>query len=175
MARNWIIVIAGALALVAVGALSVLLLGGGDDDGGSGADPDATATLTPGDFGPPPTLGDWVLEVFPIHASIIPQSGTRTPNPNNPSGVCIEASFHDLPQNGLWFRMVVDGAEVTDSPGAVWIVTTEVNPEGGTFCYAPTEGFEVGVHEAAVSVQDPNNPQAAIRQLVGWKFEVVPD
>ncbi len=173
MTRNSLIVIAGVLVLVAVGAVSVFLLGGGDDN--SPSSPGATATVstvTPGDFGPAPTLGDWVLDVFPVHASAIPQSRTRTTNPSSPSGVCFEASFHDLPENTLWFRMAVDGVEVTTE--GVWIVADRNNAEGGTFCYDPPEGLEVGVHEAAVSVQSPNDTSQPTRQLVGWKFEVIP-
>ena len=39
-------------------------------------------------------------------------------------------------------------------------------------CYAPTEGIAVGVHQAAISVQDPNNITARTRELVAWAFEV---
>ena len=42
----------------------------------------------------------------------------------------------------------------------------------GRGCYAPAEGFAPGRHYAAVSVQDPNNPAANPRQVVGWEFDV---
>ena len=180
MARNSILVVVGVLVLIIVGAVSILALGGGDDDSGDNgsntpAASDGTPTLMADDFGPPPKLGDWIEAVFPVHASAIPQSRTRTPDPGNPNGVCIEASFHDLQKNTLWFRMAVDGVEVTAAKGSVWIVPTQVDPEGGRFCWAPEEGLEVGIHEAAVSVQNPDNANEPTRQIVGWKFEVIPD
>jgi hypothetical protein len=176
MSRNSLLVAIGILFVIIVGAISVLALGGGgDDEDGSPADPDATPTLDAGAFGPAPTLGDWVEAIFPVHASAIPQSATRSPNPQDPNGVCIEANFDGLPQNTLWFRMAVDGVEVTAAPGSVWIVPTQVDPEGGRFCWAPEGGLEVGIHDAAVTVQDPNNANAPTRQIVAWKFEVIPD
>jgi hypothetical protein len=69
--------------------------------------------------------------------------------------------------------MAVDGAEVTTQ--GVWIVSSRTDAEGGTFCYDPPEGLAVGIHEAAVSVQNPNDTSQPTRQLVGWKFEVIPD
>lgn len=175
MQRSVLAVIAGALVVIGVGVASVIWLGGGDDEDDAppaNAENTATPTLTAGDFGPAPRLGDWILDVYPIHASAIPQAETRTTNPNDPRGVCFEASFHDLPENARWFRMAVDGEEVTTQ--GIWIVESEVNPTGGTFCYDPPEGLEVGVHEAAVSVQNPSAPSQPTRQIVAWKFEVIP-
>lgn len=164
-----LLVVGAVLAAVIVGVLVVAL--GSDDDPGGPTAPDPTATLTAGDFGPAPTLGDWVLNVFPVHASVVPRRLTQTVNPGDRRGVCFEASFTDLPQNTLWFRMAVDDREVTIE--GIWIVDSEVDPTGGTFCYDPPEGLEPGLHTAAVAVQAPDGASAP-RQTVAWAFEVIP-
>ena len=81
-------------------------------------------------------------------------------------------NFDGLPENGLWFRVAFDGKEVTTKLS--WAVDSKENPTNGRLCYAPAEGFPVGKHSAALSVQDPNNPAAPTRQIVGWAFEVTP-
>jgi hypothetical protein len=171
MPRNRVLVVAGGVLLLAVAVVIALAVGGGDDDPAPAADPDATPTLTAGDFGPPPTLGEWVVSVFPVHASVVPRSLTQTTNPNNPRGVCFEASFIGLPQSALHFRMAVDEQEVTTE--GIWIVDSEENPTRGTFCFDPAEGLEPGVHTAAIVVQDPDGVSEP-RQIVAWAFEVVP-
>lgn len=136
--------------------------------------PGATATRPPipADFGPAPTLGGNVKTISPAHAAQVKQAVTRSPDPGIPHGLCAEVTFDGLPENAQWFRIAFDGAEVTTR--LVWVVASKVDPKDGRVCYAPTEGFTVGKHSAALSVQDPRNPAAAAKQVVGWAFEVTP-
>lgn len=146
--------------------------GDGPDDGAG--TPTAQASATSGgsdDFGPAPTLGGNIVKVSPAHAAQVKQVSTRSPNATRPNGVCVEVSFEDLPELGRWFRLALDGTEVTTQ--LVWRLGTNTDPTGGTMCFAPAEGIAVGKHTAAVSVQDPNNIQARTRQIVAWKFEVI--
>lgn len=170
MPRNRLLLVAAAILVVAAGVIAFAVLGG-DDDPGAPVAPEPTATFEPGDFGPPPTLGGWVLSIFPTHASAVPRSLTQSLTPGDGRGVCFEASFHDLPQNALWFRMAVDDREVTDQ--GIWAVDSEASPTGGRFCYDPAEGLEVGFHTAAIVVQAPDGVSEA-RQRVAWAFEVIP-
>ena len=135
--------------------------------------PGATAPAIPDDFGPKPVLGGNVLNIAPGWAAKVAQDATKTKDPRNPKGICADISFDGLPENAQWIRMAVDGVEVT--PKLTWIVASkDVAPERGTVCYAPEAGLTVGKHSAAVSVQNPNNPMAATKQLVSWAFEVTP-
>lgn len=153
-------------------ALLAAACGDGPDDGAE--TPTAQASAPSGssdDFGPAPTLGGNIVKVSPAHAALVKQVSTRSPNATRPNGVCVEVSFEDLPESGRWFRLALDGTEVTTE--LTWLVSSNTNPTGGTMCFAPTEGIAVGKHTAAVSVQDPNNIQARSRQIVAWKFEVI--
>jgi hypothetical protein len=139
---------------------------------GDGPEPEPTPTPTPdyGQFGPPPDLGGNILKVWPEHGTTVTQAQTRTLNPANPSGVCAEVSFQGTPQFGQWFRMAINGVEVT--PQLTWVIPRRENPDRGRVCYAPPEGLTPGRHEAALSVQDPMDPRAETRQVVGWIFMV---
>jgi len=112
-----------------------------------------------------------VLAVTPAHASRVSQAETRSDGLQAPRGVCVRASFGGLPERTLWFRMAVDGVEVTDR--LVWYLST-LDSQEGTACYQPPEGLPLGVHEAAVAVQNPFNLNEPPRQLVSWAFEVTP-
>lgn len=125
-------------------------------------------------FGPEPKLGGNILELAPGWGQLVRQEQTRSPNAGNPKGVCIKVSFDGTPEYGQWFRLAIDGAEVTAEKYAVWIIGSREQPRDGIFCYAPPEGFPVGVHAAAISVQNPRNPQEPTKQIVAWKFEVTP-
>lgn len=125
--------------------------------------------------GTAPRLGGNITKISPTHGQKITQFDTRSPDPGRPRGLCIEADFKDLPEGEgtLWFRVAFDGKEVTGSQGSVWIVASrDATTPGGRLCYAPVEGFPVGRHDAAISVQNPNNPGEPPRQIVAWKFEV---
>lgn len=132
----------------------------------------AAASGTTTQFGPAPKLGGNVIKVQPAHAERIAQPLTRAATPDQPKGLCFEASFSGLDGNIQWFRLVLDGQEVT--PKLTWAVSSATNPTGGRACYPLKDGIPVGVHTAAVSVQNPNNPNEPPRQLVGWGFEVTP-
>ncbi len=120
--------------------------------------------------GPAPKLGGNVKGITPANGQAITQLDSQSPNPERPRGVCVEADFTDLPQNVLWFRVAVDGAEVTEK--LTVLVASRDSPTGGRLCYAPKEGLPVGRHTAAVSVQNPSNPNEPPKQLVSWRFEV---
>ena len=129
-------------------------------------------------FGVPPVLGGNVTDVAPGWGKSVKQAATRTTNRGNPSGVCADVSYNPPATSNLWFRMAVDGQEVTSKltvighDKAAPVQTPQVST--ATICYPPAEGLSVGIHTAAVSVQNPQNPQAPIVQTVSWKFEVTP-
>lgn len=137
--------------------------------GGSSASPTPAPTEDP--FGPPPSLGGNVVEVTPPHRARVPQAETRRGTLQAPGGVCARASFAGLPERTLWFRMAVDGVEVTDR--LVWYLSSQ-NAAEGVVCFQPQEGLSVGLHNAAVAVQNPFNLNEPPRQLVAWSFEVTP-
>ena len=171
------------LAAIALFTGFSLLLAACGDGPGKGASPPAgvaqpTVAGTPGaaatpkvggPFGKAPVLGGNITKVSPAHGSTFAQTATRSPDPKRPNGACVEVSFGDLPENIRWFRMAFDGAEVTTK--MTWVAASADALEGRG-CYAPAEGFAPGRHYAAVSVQDPNNPAANPRQVVGWEFDV---
>jgi hypothetical protein len=141
----------------------------------------ANATPTPApsavtEFGVPPVLGGNVTKVRPEWGKSVSQASTKTPNKATPNGVCADISYSAPATNALWFRMAVDGTEVTQKLIVTQHVVgpTATTAETGTICYAPAEGLTPGMHSAAVSVQNPQDPQAAIVQTVSWKFRVTP-
>lgn len=134
--------------------------------------PTPKPTIDPNSLGPAPVLGGNVVSITPEHGAEVKQAATHSPNPNQPGGICANVTFDGLAENAQWFRMAFDGEEVTQK--LTWIVTTKVAPEGGRVCYAPAEGFTEGRHSVALAVQDPRNPQVATRQMVAWKFDVIP-
>lgn len=154
-------------------ALSFAACGDGPDSPATGATPGATGTPgIPADFGPAPVLGGNITKITPEHAAKVPQASTVTKNLGDPKGICAEVTFEGLPQYAQWFRMAVDGTEVTDQ--LLWIIPTREAPTTGKVCFTPEQGLAVGKHTAALAVQDPNNPLADSKQVVGWAFEVVP-
>lgn len=164
------------LVIPAFAALIVAAVACGDGpakrpDAGTPA-PGATRPGIPADFGPAPTLGGNVKTITPAHATLVSQASTRSPNAGVPKGLCAEVSFDGLPENAQWFRIAFDDKEVT--PKLTWIVASTTDPKNGKVCYAPAEGFPVGKHSAALSVQDPRNPTAPTKQVVAWAFEVTP-
>jgi hypothetical protein len=173
-------------ALAALAALVAVACGDRDDEPeatvvvatptGTRANPTATVPRTQKeiDFGPEPKLGGNILEINPAWGVQVKQAATRTPNPGNPQGLCVKVSFDGTPEYGQWFRLALDDKEVTAEKNSVWIIQTRDQPRDGVFCYAPPEGFAVGKHSAAISVQNPRNPNEPTRQLVAWKFEVIP-
>lgn len=180
MRLRTLFVLPGAVALIALGAC-----GDGPDKAGGTPAPGRTAAAVnstpdgsptrkpiPDDFGPAPRLGGNVLKISPAHAEKVKQSSTRSPNPQRPNGLCAEVTFEGLPENAQWFRIAFDDREVTSK--LTWIVASQTDPKDGKVCYAPEAGFTVGKHSAAISVQDPRNPTAATKQIVGWAFEVIP-
>lgn len=155
---------------------SALLCFAACGDGPDVADPtptagSPTAAGSQSEFGPEPVLGENILEVSPAWAERIRQVETRTVDERDPVGLCALVSFVDLPETIRWFRLVLDETEVTTS--LTWYIAPEGGDRsGGKMCFAPIEGLPVGVHSAAIAVQDPNNVQARSRQIVAWKFEV---
>lgn len=165
MRPNRTLTIGGAAlaALVALGAC-------GDGPGDGQPTPTPGSTSTDG-FGPAPTLGSAITQITPAHAAKVSVSSMKNLPPGK--GICFEADFGGLQESGQWFRMAVDANEVTTK--LTWIVATNESPKGGTACFTPpADGLSVGMHTAAVSVQNPRNTAEPARQVVAWKFEVVP-
>lgn len=165
--------VVGAAAVIILGALAAVLVVvlGGDGEGGEAASPGATPTRSTDEWGPAPELGGNVTGIMPGHRGQVRQALTRETQQR--TGVCAEVNYEDLPQNQLWFRMAVDDREVTPEL-ILFLRGTRENPEGATICYQPKEGLTPGIHSAAVVVQDPNSRTAPPKQVVAWKFEVIP-
>ena len=123
-------------------------------------------------FGPTPELRDNIEKVFPAYAAKVTQASTRSPDANNLGGTCVQVNFKGLAGNAQWFRMAFDGAEVTQK--LTWSVDSFDNPTKGHVCYAPAEGFTIGRHFVAISVRDPRDNNAPVKQVTGWGFEVTP-
>ncbi|MCC6387585.1 MAG: hypothetical protein IT302_09395 [Dehalococcoidia bacterium] len=181
MTRSARIILAGAGALVVV--LTALFAACGDGPDKPPQDLPATRTPTSagtprptlaqptiGLAGPTPRLGGNVTKLSPAHGATVSQASTRTIDPSRPGGLCFEASFEGLPENSLWFRLRLDEQELTTK--MTWVVDSFENPTAGRGCYAPTEGLPVGLHNAAVAVQNPNSATEPTKQLVVWAFEV---
>jgi hypothetical protein len=129
-----------------------------------------TPSGTAGSFGPAPTIDGNIEAITPAHAASVTQASTRSPNPTSPHGVCVSVNFKDPVQNLQWFRMAVDGEEVT--PKLTIRVDSANPPKGGTLCYAPADGLSVGRHNAGFSVGNPSDLQGKPVQVIGWAFEV---
>lgn len=151
-----------------VAALGAFLLRGGDDD------PPAIPDPTPGGsaFGRAPSLDGNVIDIYPEHAATVTQAETRTGNPDNPGAVCFRVRFGDT--NGTWYRVAVDGVEVTQQ--TIWIgidpATNEL-PEEAQLCFDPEAGLRTGIIDASVVVREPNGI-SPVREIVEWSFRVDP-
>lgn len=174
-----------ALALCAVAPVAfAAACGDGPSSDPTSTPTSATRTVStpPGGFGPAPVLGGNVKTLTPAHGTRVTQAATRTTNAKLPHGMCAEVSFDGLPETGQWFRLAFDGKEVTASKDVYWILSSSPsdpskiteNPKGGKVCYAPADGFTIGIHQAAITVQNPRNPSEPTREAIGWAFEVTP-
>ncbi|MEX1104268.1 MAG: hypothetical protein WED87_08455, partial [Dehalococcoidia bacterium] len=168
----WALLSGGLVLIAGVIAAVIILSAGGDDDPAA-----ASGTATPtspasDDFGQPPVMTPHIHTVSPDHAGRI-QKAQTVERPNSSSGVCAEVTYQDLPQNNLMFQVAVDGEIVTPSTTVEIIEGTFEDPKRGRICYATPEGLALGVHSAAVAVQDPNNLTGPPTEVVGWKFEVI--
>lgn len=132
----------------------------------------ATPAGTSSVFGPAPAIDGNITAIKPAHASTVTQASTRSPDPGNPHGVCVSTTFKAPVQNLQWFRMAVDGVEVT--PKLTILVDSANPPKGATLCYAPAEGLKSGRHNAGFSVGDPADLSGKPIQVIGWGFEVGP-
>jgi hypothetical protein len=158
-----------------IGLAALLLAGCGDgpDEPAAASTPAVEGTPgIPDDFGPAPLLGGNITAIFPEHGKTVAAALTKSLVDGDGKGVCAKVTFEGLPQYAQWFRMAVDGVEVTEE--LLWIVPTREAPTNGTMCYTPKDGLSAGKHTAAIAVQDPNNPLAESKQVVGWAFEVAP-
>jgi hypothetical protein len=173
----WVILVGGLAAIAVLIVVAVVAAGGGDDDDDANAAPgEETPTRVPEDaIGPAPTMTDHIQKVTPEHGSKVQQAQTIE-SPNGGRGICAEVRYEGLPQNNLHFLMALDGELVLPAKTSVILLEgTEANPIRGLLCHG-TEGgpgLSPGIHSAAVSVQDPNNLNAAASEVVGWKFEVI--
>lgn len=127
------------------------------------------ATRAANDYGPEPTLGGNITKIAPAWGQKVSQASTRSPDAGRPGGICAEVNFNGLPENALWFRMAVNGVEVTQR--LTWVAASQDATEG-KMCFAPVEGLPTGRIQAAIAVQNPNNAQETTRQVVAWEFDV---
>lgn len=117
---------------------------------------------------PPSTI----VELSPADGSIVSAASTRSPDPVQLAGVCAKVRFVATPETGRWFRLFVDGLDVTAQ--SAWIVPADSQTERGTLCYAPEAGLPPGKRTAEIRVQDPNNPFGVPRETATWTFTVAP-
>lgn len=111
--------------------------------------------------------------LVPAHGSSISQASTRSPIATQPQPPCFLADFTDLPEQGQWFRMTLDGTEVTSN--LTWVIAA--SPDSDTpprACYATESGLAPGVHTLTVVVREPFDVNAEAVQSVNWSFEVTP-
>lgn len=128
-------------------------------------------TANPSQSPTPARTSTHITAITPQNGAQVRQRATRALSSGGPSGVCFEANWADLPEQRLWFQMAVDGRLTTTQVD--WHVADEAATEG-TGCFAPPQGLKTGLHQVAVSVQDPNANRAP-SEIVSWQFEVVPD
>ena len=123
----------------------------------------------PDPFGRPPAMTEHITAVSPAHASAVPQSESKE------TGVCAEARFDGLTEQGTWFRLYLDGEEVTlRSAWTVDLGQSSFAAPNGRLCYSPGAQLSEGRHTAMVEVRDPRDPSAPAIEAVTWAFEVVP-
>jgi len=113
-----------------------------------------------------------IVELSPGDGSIVSAASTQSPDQLNPSGVCVRVRFVGTPETGRWFRLFVDGTDVTAQ--SVWKVPHTSQTETGTLCYAPEAGLPVGRRTAELRVKDPNIPGGVARETARWSFTVAP-
>jgi len=174
-----------ALALPFVLAASLAACGDGPEESATPTTPaqQTATTAPPGATAAPtidaPTVPDRNIDaISPPHGAKVPQAETQSPIRDDPrNGACVQVNFEGLPEQFQWVRMVFDEEEVTVSPDVLLLVAQNAQsetPSGGSLCYAPAAGFEVGVHTVTVAIQNPTNPNEPTRQLIQWQFEVIP-
>lgn len=141
----------------------------------------ANATPTPApsavtEFGVPPVLGGNVTDVAPGWGKSVTHAQTLKADTDKNTAVCGKINFDPPVQNIQWFRMAVDGTEVTTQATVAVRTDSSDKVQGSAICWAPKDGkgLSAGIHSAAISVQNPQDPQAAIVQTVSWKFRVTP-
>ncbi len=116
----------------------------------------------------PPTI----VEMTPEDGSIVSVASTASADSLRPAGVCVEVRFEETPGTGRWFRLFLDGVDVTAS--SVWFLPGVTGAKTGRLCYAPEEGLAIGSRTAEVLVRDPSDPRAALRESARWSFTVTP-
>lgn len=134
--------------------------------------PQATAQQT-SDPGPTPVLGNHVTELIPPHGTSISSAATRTLDPKRPQPPCFAADFSDLPEEGLWFRMLLDGTEVTTQ--FTWIAPFPADSgRPPRACFATEDGLSPGPHTIVIVVRPPFDNSAPAVETITWSFTVSP-
>lgn len=113
-----------------------------------------------------------IVELSPADGSIVSVSSTLSPDSLRPRGLCVQVRFVATPETGRWFRLYLDGVDVTAQ--STWNVPAGAATERGTLCFAPAAGLSPGLRTAEVVVRDPNEPAATPREAVRWTFTVAP-
>ncbi|GMV84160.1 MAG: hypothetical protein AMXMBFR80_00180 [Dehalococcoidia bacterium] len=118
---------------------------------------------------PSPPAARHILSVSPPDGGTIPQEATRSGERVSPGGPCAEVSFVGLPESGQWFRLSVDGDDVT--AGSLWVLPS-ASPVTGRLCYTNPAGLPPGDHRAEAVVRDPRG--GPVLERVRWEFTVAP-
>ncbi|MGE0601999.1 MAG: helix-turn-helix transcriptional regulator [Dehalococcoidia bacterium] len=129
----------------------------------------AEAVTTPQPTGSP-QKNQFVVVVTPGDGTEVSQASTRSSEPGDINGACAAIRFVSPAVNGQWFRLWLDGTEVTDQ--STWVLPG-TQPEEGKLCYAPEEGFAVGTHSARLEIGDPAGGSPPPGET-SWSFVVGP-
>lgn len=164
-----------AAGVVSVGAVAAVLAGGaylayvlvpGED---VLAAPERFSGAVVVDGTPQPST---IVELSPADGSIVSVASTPSPDPLRPAGLCVQVRFVATPETGRWFRLYLDGVDVTAQ--SVWTVPVGAVTEKGRLCFAPAEGLSPGQRSAEVRVSNPGDPSAGLRESARWTFTVTP-
>ncbi|MGE3076956.1 MAG: helix-turn-helix transcriptional regulator [Dehalococcoidia bacterium] len=129
----------------------------------------AEAVTTPQPTGSP-QKNQFVVAVTPGDGTEVSQASTRSSEPGDVNGACAAIRFVSQAVNGQWFRLWLDGTEVTHQ--STWVLPG-TQPEEGKLCYAPEEGFAVGTHSARLEIGDPAGGSPPPGET-SWSFVVGP-
>ncbi len=123
------------------------------------------ASMSPGATATPASR---ILGVFPGSSPLDPASLTVVYRymPLGDFGVCAEVSTAGLSANFQWFRLHLDGVDVTQS---LTIIATRDVPRG-ILCHIQDIPLASGTHAASVTVSDPTT--GVFIEQKDWTFEI---
>jgi DNA-binding CsgD family transcriptional regulator len=116
---------------------------------------------------PTPPAAKHILSVNPPDGGTIGQAATRSDRQATPGGLCAEVSFVGLPETGQWFRISVDGVDVTHD--ATWVLSSP-SAATGRLCFESEAGLLPGPHRAEITASDPHG--GPVLERLAWDFRV---